>query len=159
MSWADVSMKIKVRNPALSPQTVNGVNALSYGAPPPGNPSGAPLNPVAFQPADTFAILAALELLYAGSKTARDLLDAGTAAGDIWIFNTTGHGSSAFRNTRTVGIDLDQATTLEWMARDGHVSTETLQSNVIHELIHAIDARIALGGMPARARWMWRTTS
>jgi hypothetical protein len=127
MAWVDVAAKIKFYGVDGTPTLVNGIPAAGYGG--------------AFSAlgTDKSDILTALEALYTNSLTARELLDRGVAGSDIWLLNRTGAGSGAVENSRTAGIDLTQATTFQWMGRDGHFQLERLGGNVIHELIHAID--------------------
>jgi len=129
MAWADVAAKIKFWGPDGTPLTINGVSVSSYGG------------VSQFSKAQKDEILAALQELYdnPNSITAHALLDAGAAAGDIWLANHTGFGSSSFPGSRTAVIDFDQVNSLEWMGRDGQFHKDHLGGNVIHQLIHAID--------------------
>ena len=105
MVWSDVAAKIKFWGVDGSPAQVNGIDAAGYGT--------------AFSPADKSDILTALQNLYDHSATARALLDAGVATRDIWLLNHPLAGSGAVPNSGTATIDPDQASSLQWMGRDG----------------------------------------
>lgn len=51
----------------------------------------------------------AVSLLYGRSATAREILDAGAAKGDIWVYQLSTGGSGAFPSTNSVAIDPTQA--------------------------------------------------
>jgi hypothetical protein len=105
MAWADVVAAINFWTPGVSPPVVNGVTVAS-----------AYRGAQVFAGADQGNILAALQNLYNNSPTAQALLDAGVAAGQIWLFNVTGvtdqNGnlvrSYSFPGTFTAGIDLSK---------------------------------------------------
>jgi hypothetical protein len=140
MPWTDVASKLKFYGPLRddlgnttgldgTPVTVNGVTP--YGG--------------AFTLSQKNDILSALQNLYAGSPTARALLDSGVLRSDIWLFHgADGDGSSAIRNSNTAAIDLFQAENFLWMGSDGTFQQEKLGGNVIHELIHAISGLLDL---------------
>jgi hypothetical protein len=85
-------------------------------------------------------ILNALSALYAGSPTARSVLDQGAGRGEIWLLQAfNNEGSSAFTFSNAAAISLRQAQGgLTFMGSAGRLQDENLQDNVIHELIHAI---------------------
>src|SRR5262245_50280219 len=122
MAWADVEAKIKFWG---VDGTLNDAGLRDFGT--------------AFDSEQKGKILDALKDLYLRSPTARTLLD--TGASDIWLLNRTGLGSKAFLNSRIAGIDLKEATSFEWMGRDGRFKVDQLGGHVIHELIHAIYGR------------------
>jgi Ca2+-binding RTX toxin-like protein len=132
MPWATVAAAINFWAPG-DPTTVNGV-------------SGAYGSAQGFSAKAQASILSALQDLYNNSSTAQALLDAGAAAGQIWLFNVTNVtdqngnpvGSSSVPGTLTAGIDLNQPSQLQWMGRNGQLQQERLGGTVIHELIHAI---------------------
>lgn len=125
MSWETVDAALRFYDPSSDPAIINGVQMGTDYA------SGS------LSASQQTAIRSALESLYAGSPTARAILEQGADKGDIWIGNST-TGSQSSPNSNTAVIDFSQVSTLKFMGLNGELQSERLENSVIHELIHAI---------------------
>ncbi|MEA2878172.1 MAG: large repetitive protein, partial [Hyphomicrobiales bacterium] len=136
MSWIDVLARLKFWGVDGTPGTINGVPISTQNI---GGNSYSNVTPFVFE--DKAPIINALSDIYFNSPIARAMFDGDTSGLEIWLANVTSvttPGSYTYANSRTAGIDLNQAVSFQWMGRDGRFQTENLGGNIIHELIHAI---------------------
>jgi len=135
MAWSDVSSKLRfwgLGEDGLDgePDVVNGHLASEFGQ--------------QLSPEQKSEIIDALDSLYSGSQTARNLLDVGAGLNEIWFFqawSSSSDGSFAYPSSNAAVIDFRQValdTGYQYMGSDGRIHLMNLQGLVIHELIHAI---------------------